>query len=178
MLCFFETLDMGLPSGDIVDASYDTATYRDGLTYADRVVFGLMFFFAVGVILFDIVTGIILDTFGSLREEKADQMEYHRTTSFIAGITDTDYEEIDPQLKFKQLNDEHQNVWNYVFFLAHLNAKSPADYNGAETMIARMYAAGDTSWMPAGKSWLQQSIENAKNSDDAGDEMGELKADV
>merc|ERR1712216_1102491 len=44
MLCFFETLDQGLRSGDIVDAAFDTTTFEDGLTYADRVVFGLMFF--------------------------------------------------------------------------------------------------------------------------------------
>ena len=56
MLCFFETLDQGLRSGDIVDAAFDTTTFDDGLTYADRVVFGLMFFLIVGVILFDIVT--------------------------------------------------------------------------------------------------------------------------
>jgi len=138
-----------------------------------------MFFLVVGVILFDIVTGIIIDTFSALREEKGLTMDYHRTTSFIAGITDTDYEEIDPALKFKELNEEHQDMWNYVFFLAHLSAKSPAEYNGAESMISKQIALGDTTWMPANMSYLQQSIMNKQAAGEGeADQIGDLQRDV
>ena len=37
------------------------------------------FFFVLGVILFDIVTGIIIDTFGALREETANRDSYKET---------------------------------------------------------------------------------------------------
>lgn len=180
MLCFFETLDQGLRSGDIVDAAFDTTTYQDGLTYADRVVFGLMFFLVVGVILFDIVTGIIIDTFSALREEKGETMSYLRDNSFISGIAYTDYEEIDPRLSFKELQEVDQNKWNYVFFIAHLEAKPESEYNGAESKIWKQIEMGDATWMPQGSSYQMQSILNQQAAESAGeaDAIGDLQKDV
>jgi hypothetical protein len=65
-----------------------------------------------------------------------------------------------------------------VFFLAHLNAKSPAEYNGAESMISKQIAMGDTTWMPANMSYLQQAIMNQQASGDEGDAIGDLQRDV
>ena len=101
MICFFETLDQGLRSGDIVDAVFDSASFENGLSYADRVVFGMMFFLVVGVILFDIVTGIILDKFGELREDSAARADYFSSTAFISGIENSAYEEVDSSFKFE-----------------------------------------------------------------------------
>lgn len=40
-VCFLEFFDVGLRSGDIVDATFDDITYQDGLrTWFDRIVFG------------------------------------------------------------------------------------------------------------------------------------------
>lgn len=66
-----------------------------------------------------------------------------------------------------------------MFFLAHLNAKSPADYNGAESMISRQIKMGDTTWMPANMSYLQQAIMNKQAAGaDEGDAIGDLQRDV
>merc|ERR1711988_1434391 len=100
-MCFFETLDVGMRTGDIVGEAMDSVTYRDGLTYADRVLFGIVFFFLLGVILFDIVTGIIIDTFSSLREETVDRLIL-----------------------------EDQPMWNYVLFMAYLRQKDSDSYSG------------------------------------------------
>ena len=57
--CFTQTLDAGLRTGDIVDSSMDNTFFQDGQSHIDRVIFGLAFFLVLGVILFDIVTGIV-----------------------------------------------------------------------------------------------------------------------
>ena len=78
----------------------------------------------------------------------------------------------------EDINEEHQNMWNYVYFLAHLNKKSPAEYNGAESMISKQIGLMDTSWMPANMSYLQQAIMNQQASSDEGDAIGDLQRDV
>merc|ERR1711998_181013 len=136
-LCFFNTLDVGMRTGDLSGNAMDTVTYKDGLLYADRVLYGLVFFLFLGVILFDIVTGIIIDTFGALREETANRIEYLRDTAFISEIERSDYEEHGAEFKYEKLEGEDQHKWNYIFYIAHLRLKDPMFYTGSESEIAR-----------------------------------------
>ena len=57
--CFTQTLGAGLRTGDIVDSSMDDSFFQDGQSHIDRAIFGLAFFLVLGVILFDIATGIV-----------------------------------------------------------------------------------------------------------------------
>jgi hypothetical protein len=172
--CFTNTLDQGMRSGDISDSSMDAVTYENGLVYADRVLFGLVFFLFLGVILFDIVTGIIIDTFGSLREDTATRIEYLRDTAFISDIERSDYEENGPEFKFEKLEKEDQDRWNYIFYLAHLRLKDPMYYTGAETVIFNKVKQKDTSWFPANKSWALQVMQNKAGGEEDSDDSGAL----
>merc|ERR1712070_470852 len=69
----------------------------------------------------------------------------------------------DSSFKFDVLNEEDQNQWAYVYFLAHLDKKSNAEYNGAETMVFNAITANDTSWMPSNKSYFWQDFEAKQN---------------
>merc|ERR1711988_915515 len=151
MLCFFETIDVGLRSGDIAGDAMDVVTFEDGLTYADRVLYGLLFFLVVGVILFDIVTGIIIDKFSAMREADLERDAWRAGTSFIAFIDRSAYEE--QGCKFEVLENEHQKWENYVFFISHIRAKETSDHTGAETMINTKLDDGNPNWMPSGKSF-------------------------
>merc|ERR1711907_532490 len=131
----------------------------------------MMFFLVVGVVLFDIVTGIILDKFGELREDTAARADYFGSTAFISGIENSAYEEVDSSFKFEVLNEEHQNRWAYVFFLAHLEVKSRAEYNGAETMVFKAIEANDTSCF-----W--QDFNNAQNAAPEEDPVEKLQEQV
>eukprot|EP00622_Pseudochattonella_farcimen_P001912 FR736729.1.p1 GENE.FR736729.1~~FR736729.1.p1 ORF type:complete len:158 (+),score=42.33 FR736729.1:2-475(+) len=122
-----------------------------------------MFFLVVGVVPFDIVTGIILDKFGELREDSAARADYFSSTAFISGIENSAYEEVDSSFKFDVLNEEDQNRWAYVYFLAHLAKKGRAEYNGAETMVFKAIEENDTSWMPSNKSYFWQDFDNKQN---------------
>jgi hypothetical protein len=166
-LCFFNTLDQGLRTGDLSGNAMDTVTWEGGLVYADRVLFGLVFFLFLGVILFDIVTGIIIDTFGALREETATRLDYLRDTAFISDIERSEYEENGPEFKFEKLDKEDQDMWNYVFYIAHLRIKDPMLYTGAESEIYRKMKEKDTSWFPAGSSW---ALQVSRQNDGGGDE--------
>jgi hypothetical protein len=49
------------------------------------------------------------------------------------------------------IKKEH-NLWQYVFFIIHLNTKDETDYNGAESFIADKLNADDISWFPFNKA--------------------------
>ena len=51
-----------------------------------RMLFDLAFFLWIGIIMMSIITGLILDTFASLREEADARAEILSSTCFICGI--------------------------------------------------------------------------------------------
>ena len=156
--CFLEILDSGLRSGDVVGESFSHLTHEDGvLAWIWRIFYGLAFFLVIGVILFDIVTGTIIDTFGSLREERVSREDNLLNTSFISGISRSTCDE--KNVDFDELNEVHQNMWNYVYLLAHLKTKAPEDYTGAESYIATKIHEQDISWLPENHAWIFQQKE-------------------
>jgi len=155
-ICFLHFLDQGLRSGDIVGAAFVDMTWNHpGMSaWIGRIVYAFSFFFVVGVILFNIVAGIIIDAFGGLREKAQERQQNIRTFSFIAGIERSNYEE--NSWDFNQLDNEEQNKWNYVYFLLHLKQKDEDEYTGAESSINDRINSGDLGWLPDRKSWKLQ----------------------
>ena len=164
--CFAQTLDAGLRTGDIIDSSMDDAFFGDGQMYIDRVIFGLVFFLVLGVILFDIVTGIIIDKFGELREQTNSRNEYFLNTAFISEFERSDYEEIGPEFKLEKLEKMEQPVENYILFIAHLRMKDPNDYTGAEYDIQKKIEILETDWLPNKKSWRMVSADGEEDDEE------------
>jgi len=54
--------------------------------YLTRVAFDLSFFVLVGVILFNVITGLMVDTFSSLREEAAERADSLSNECFVCGF--------------------------------------------------------------------------------------------
>ena len=70
-----------------------------------RVVFDLCFFIVVGVILNNIVAGIILDVFGMLRDEASQRQMQMRNECFITGLSRDRFDDAG-------LNFEQQSSWS------------------------------------------------------------------
>jgi len=158
-ICFMEFMDSGMRSGDIVDATFDELTYQEGIaSYAWRVVYGLAFFIILGVILFDIVTGIIIDTFGSLREETSERLELLKNRALMSDLDRSDCEEAG--IDFDNLRQNDQQLWNYVSLILYLSTKDEDDFTGAESAIFKAIQEKDTSWLPEKTCWAMQ-LKNA-----------------
>lgn len=67
--CFGLVAYRALPAGDI------TEILSEGSITLSRVLYDLSFFVWIGVLLFNIVTGLMVDTFGALREEAAARID-------------------------------------------------------------------------------------------------------
>ena len=55
--------------------------------YMGRLLFDLSFFVIVGIILFNVITGLMVDTFSSLREEAAERANTLDNECFACGLS-------------------------------------------------------------------------------------------
>lgn len=84
----------------------------------------------------NIVAGIIIDTFGSLREKESDKIRDIEDKCYICGNPKTIFDRLSDASSMGGGFDHHIKVnhymWNYVFFMAYLKYKDPTDYTGIE----------------------------------------------
>jgi hypothetical protein len=136
----------GLRTQDISNIMNSSGPDANHPTFPDRLFFDLLFFIVLGVLLFNMVTGIIVDTFASLREETESRVAILRDETFISGLLSDDLEKA--KTSFIQIQNEQQNIWNYVYYIYYLKHKNPYDYDGIESFVASCIVNGDNSWFP------------------------------
>ena len=153
--CFAQIASQGIRTPEEL-AMRGLLNSEDG--YLTRMAFDVTFFIIVGALLFNMVTGIIVDTFGELREASKEHAEYLANNCFVCGVSREQLEE--PGVggvifDFDRHNDEEHNLWAYVYFINYLSRKDPLDYNGVESDVHAKIVAHDTSWFPI-KRWVRQ----------------------
>lgn len=102
----------------------------------------------VVIILLNIVQGIIIDTFGEVREKNKYNEHDRLTKCFICGL-ERDYIERITDRPFKyHIYNEH-NEWNYVLYIAYILNKDQEEYSGIERYIRELYDLKDIRWLPS-----------------------------
>ena len=147
--CFFLIFYMGIPQGGMGEV-LDAVSNRDQPDYLQRVAFDLSFFVWVGVLLFNIITGLMVDGFGSLREEDNERNDILENTCFACGFTREIYDDV-PNFrgpKFDYHKSEEHDHWSYVHLYVYLKRRDDTDYSGAESYIWDMIDKNDMSWIP------------------------------
>lgn len=87
------------------------------------------------IIMVNIVAGIIIDTFGSLREEENNKNRDIEDKCFICGNLKTTFDRLSDSAAgggFAHHIRINHYMWNYVFFMAYLDYKDPTEYTGIE----------------------------------------------
>jgi len=129
-----------------------------------RILFDLGFFIVCNVIMIAIVTGIIIDAFGASRDRRKEVEEDQAAKCFICGIEGSRFETKRPRDKNDKrhygfnwhLEHEH-NIWNYVYFLAHLSLKDPNEYTGSESYVAKLVHESLTDFFPMDRSLMLEA---------------------
>ncbi len=109
--------------------------------FSHRVLFDIAFFVIVIILLLNIIFGIIIDTFGQLREEASEKAEFLASYCFICGIPKELFESKftkDGNSKCSNFSyhiKEEHNMWDYIFFLKYLINKDPNEYTGIERYV-------------------------------------------
>eukprot|EP00981_Chlorochromonas_danica_P006075 scaffold1268_cov174-Ochromonas_danica.AAC.9 len=113
----------------------------------------ILYFLVVIVMLLNIIFGIIIDTFSSLRAEKNERLRDTEEVCFICGI--------DKQI-FDRASDEpdgfrthvkiDHNMWNYLYFIFMLWEQDRDDDDGLEQYVRRAIEANEITWFPIRKA--------------------------
>jgi inositol 1,4,5-triphosphate receptor type 1/inositol 1,4,5-triphosphate receptor type 3 len=112
-------------------------------------VYGIFF----GILFGNIISGIMLDSFGALRERNNELLHDKENFCYICNISRETLEK--NRISFQDhITDKHY-LWNYVFFIYFLDKKSPTDYSGMEYQITTQYNKPDEEmvidWVPLGE---------------------------
>ena len=167
--CFIFSVYVGMKEGDMGAVLSDVELGDPGM-FRSRMIYDLTFFIILGVLLFDMVTGIILDTFGALREEVAEREDKMNNETFVSGLTRAEIEELEGNaIDFNALNDVHQNRWDYLFFVIYLRNKPPDELNGVESFVRdKLDNEEVTAWLPS-----RTSVDVEHHGKDVNDERDE-----
>jgi len=134
-----------------------------------RVFYDLSYFVIITTVLMNVVFGIILDQFGSLRDETSDRENYMKNTTFISCLERSEVEKAanflndnDIRNGFTHLEEQKQNKWNYLNYIFYLQAKDENDYSGPESYTKDLLDQVDIQWLPIGRCRLIERVERLK----------------
>ncbi|CAK68868.1 unnamed protein product (macronuclear) [Paramecium tetraurelia] len=129
---------------------YDGVDHSFTSNYFSRFVFDNAVNIVLVMIMLNMIQGIIVDTFGSLREKLQERIKDQTMKCFICGITREKFEKNDEGggMGFQEHIEQEHYMWNYIYYIAYLKHKDENDYNGNESYIKSKIDIKDISWMP------------------------------
>eukprot|EP00736_Rhodelphis_marinus_P011723 Rmarinus@m.8051 len=131
--------------------------------------FSMTYFIAVVLILGAIISGIIIDTFGELRDEKkATELDMNEICT-VCGLDREQFNQKGSGWKH-HIKKEH-NMWNYMFLRIHLMNTPVDSLNGQESFLYDMFKNHDISFFPIQRSLCFESIELFDSDDEDFDEV-------
>jgi len=164
LLCFMVTTNRGLRrSGGIGDDLEETSK-DDTINFYSRWAFDLTFFLICVVLILNIVFGIIINNFGTLRDDRRKFLDIMGNFCFICNI---ERQKFDSNLEGgfdKHVKSQH-HLWNYIYYMAHLQLKASTEYNAVECSVTEKLRRFDTSWLPFHKALALEKVEETKHQD-------------
>lgn len=116
-----------------------------------RVVFDNISMFLVGILLIEIISGIIIDTFAELRQEYNDIKKDSTTICFICDKTREELEKEYGANGFQYHTEQQHNLWDYLFFVAYLETKKSSEgkaLSTSEKYVVDKLEKDDYTWLP------------------------------
>jgi hypothetical protein len=149
--CYAMFLVNGLLSGggigEFIGSELGNAPALSGKKTLGRYVFDLAFFVVVTIGLLNLIFGIIIDTFSSLREKANEERTLMENKCTICGLTRQDFERREPGGWQRHYKQEH-NIWSYYAYLVHLQTKPATEFTGLEDFVAAKVAQRSLAWLP------------------------------
>ncbi len=148
----------------------------DGFIHAvgQRLLLDILFFIVVIVVLLNVIFGIIIDTFSSMRVDKLERIKDTNEVCFICGINKQVFDRASDEPEgFKTHIKVDHNMWNYLYFIFMLWEQDRDDDDGLEQYVRRAIEAKEITWFPIRKAMRLEQVESA-----AGLLRNELKESV
>jgi hypothetical protein len=141
--CFLSSFGYGLRSGGGI------GDFMSWNAYSNRLFLILLYFAVIMVILFNVVFGIIIDTFSSLRADKLAKQSDTVNKCFICGIDKKIFDRVSdvPDGFGRHIRDDHK-MWHYLYFIFYLWEQDKDDDDGMEYYVRHCLDDGDITWFP------------------------------
>ena len=117
-------------------------------TYLPRIAFDSLFFIWVGIVLMNVITGLMVDTFAATRDEKAERAATWADECFICGLERDEYEGKKLPVDFEKHLSKDHDLWAYVFFMAYLKRRDKTKLNGVESYVTKQINTMSLEWLP------------------------------
>eukprot|EP00746_Dinoflagellata_sp_MGD_P004218 gnl/MRDRNA2_/MRDRNA2_108130_c0_seq1.p1 gnl/MRDRNA2_/MRDRNA2_108130_c0~~gnl/MRDRNA2_/MRDRNA2_108130_c0_seq1.p1 ORF type:complete len:472 (+),score=67.05 gnl/MRDRNA2_/MRDRNA2_108130_c0_seq1:190-1416(+) len=175
--CTTTTIYQGLRM-DIGSAMTPVGVQNDDRHWYSRMGFDLSYFVVITTILMNVIFGIIIDAFGSLRDETMQREDHMRNKTFISCIDRGEADRAGQTANiglasgFDFLENVTQNRRSYLNFIFYLQLKDPVEYTGPEARIHHLLEDEDVSWMPLNACRLMERWRGEES------EIAKLKAEV
>jgi hypothetical protein len=161
--CFWLIFYKAIPSKKLsgILSAEDNGDKDGNPNFMLRFMFEISFFVWIGALLFEMVTGLMIDTFTKLRQAVNKRQGTLKDESFVNGITRAQFDDmgLPNTANFDDLNSKDQDPWNYIYFCYYLAMKNPMQYNGVESYVKACIDNEDQKWLPNRSSF---KIEHAK----------------
>ena len=160
--CFWLILYQAVPARSIAGVLRKISNSDDN--YMARVLYDSVFLIWVSVLLFNVITALVVQSFNDLRVEEKARVDKFSNECFICGFRRHVYDEVGLQsnVNFDSHKNGDHDIWNYIYFYRYLEVKPSWLHSGAESYVAGMLAKKDFSFMPLRAS---RAIQNSMMKD-------------
>jgi len=148
--CLLTTFWWGVSQGGGIGDLSGIPLYNNN-RYWGYIFFSFLYFAIVNILFLNMVFGIILNTFGQLRDAQDDIDEDISTLCTICSISADIFQKTSPYGFEHHLNEEHP-LWNYLYYLIYLSKKDKDEYTAAEEFVWNCKDEGETNFFPINRA--------------------------
>ena len=149
--CLLFMIQKGITQGGGIGEVIDKVSYYHDIPFfIMRFFYDMLFFIIIILILGNVFLGIIVDTFGQLRDDNYYRENDMNNICFICQLSRDNC--LIRNIDFQKHKKGIHNLWNYVYFLIYLHINNSNDFNREETSVWERLANQDFSWIPIEKS--------------------------
>jgi len=143
--CLLSTISVSIWGGAGVAGATTTLSVNDP-TFLGNYLYTMTFYIFVILITLNIVLGIILDTFGQLREERNNVEEDMTSKCFVCCIEAEKFQR--DALGFDHHIKNEHNMWHYLYFYVYLKLKPVSEYTGSEYYVYKQNKKHKIDYFP------------------------------
>lgn len=156
LYCFLNSVNIGLRGGGgVSDAFFLAGKLSKGGKFFGRFFFDLTFFILIKLIFLNLVAGIIIDTFSTMRDELTQRSYTMYNFCFICGKSRWQLEK--EGIGYKSHIMRSHSMWKYLYYMIRLTSVKSSSFNGVEQYIYEKIMKDDSSWIPQG-IYLKENV--------------------
>jgi hypothetical protein len=166
--CYVTMIDKGTRfGGGVGDITLPTHYLNDVEKYGFKLFKDATFQIVINIICLNIIFGIIVNSFASLRDERSKNEEDMHNVCYICDLGRLTFDSrTSAQHGFQGHIKKDHYLWAYVFYIVYLNSKDASDYTGVESYVTDRLAVCDQGWIPRQRALcLNESSDNLDDED-------------